>query len=138
MIEKTARLDGNFHVGSQPELDDLSALQDDGFEMIINNRPDAEEAGQPTDAAMERECADLGLDYAHVPIGRGISPADVAAEREALDRAKGRKTFAFCRSGTRSTLVWALAEHDAGRDVGELRDRAQAAGYSLDPVNHLL
>ncbi|MCJ8191096.1 TIGR01244 family sulfur transferase [Sphingomicrobium aestuariivivum] len=138
MILKKVSLDGEFHVGSQIALDDVEALKGEGFAMIINNRPDHEVDDQPTAVELEEACKAAGLKYAHIPIGRGISPADVAAECAALDEAGGAKTFAFCRSGTRSTLMWALAHHDKGRPVAELRDKAQDAGYSLDPISHLL
>ena len=138
MALTTNALDDDFHVGPQIMPSDVDALREAGFEMIINNRPDGEEQGQPSDEAIEAAAREAGLDYAHVPLGRGMGPADIEAERAALDRAKGKKTFAYCRSGTRSTLLWAAAEHEAGRDVAELRNSAEAAGYSLDPIEHLL
>ncbi|MCJ7421238.1 TIGR01244 family sulfur transferase [Sphingomicrobium astaxanthinifaciens] len=138
MILKKVPLDGDFHVGSQMGLDDVETLRAEGYGMVICNRPDHEEEDQPTAAALEAACKDAGIRFAHVPIGRGISPADVAAECEALDAAGDAKTFAFCRSGTRSTLLWALAHHERGRPIADLRETAAEAGYSLDPINHLL
>ncbi|MCM8558018.1 TIGR01244 family sulfur transferase [Sphingomicrobium sediminis] len=138
MILKKVELDTNFHVGTQAELSDIEALKAAGFEMIINNRPDGEVDGQPTSGEIAAAAEAAGLDYAHVPITHGISPSDVKAEIEALEKAGARKTYAFCRSGTRSTMLWALAHHEQGRDIDELRAKAEAAGYSLTPINHLL
>ncbi|WP_265587393.1 TIGR01244 family sulfur transferase [Sphingomicrobium arenosum] len=138
MILKRVALDGDFHVGSQMGLDDVETLKAEGFTMVINNRPDHEVDDQPSAADLETACKAAGMEYAHVPISRGISPADVAAECAAIEKAGSAKTFAFCRSGTRSTLLWALAHHEKGRSIDELKEKASEAGYSLDPINHLL
>ena len=138
MILSKSKLDDHFYVGTQMTVADVEVMKQDGFEMIINNRPDDEEDGQPTDAELREAAEKAGMAYVHVPIGRGLGPSDVAAEREALEMAKGKKTFAFCRTGTRSTLIWAAACHEEGTDADTLRAKAEAAGYSLDPIQHLL
>ena len=56
---------------------------------------------------------------------------------EALDKAQG-KVLAFCRSGTRSTLLWALAQASRGEDPASLAATAQAAGYNLSPIASML
>lgn len=132
------KLEEGFHVGPQITPDEVAQLADAGFGFIINNRPDLEEDGQPTGADIHAAAAAAGMGYAHVPVERGISPAEVDAETEALEEAGTRRVFAFCRSGTRSTLLWALARHGQGRDNDDLRAAAEAAGYSLDPIEHLL
>ena len=58
--------------------------------------------------------------------------------REALDRAGDSPVLAYCRSGTRSTLLWALAEASAGADPAMLAEAAAGAGYDLAPVAPLL
>jgi uncharacterized protein (TIGR01244 family) len=57
---------------------------------------------------------------------------------EALNRAGEGKVLAYCRSGTRSTLLWSLAEASKGRDPEELAECAAGAGYDLAPVRALL
>ena len=132
------KLDEDFHVGPQITPGDVAELAEQGFGFIINNRPDVEEDGQPTGADIHEAAKEAGLGYAHVPVERGISPAEVEAEADALVEAGDAKVFAFCRSGTRSALLWALAQRADGRDTDELRAKAEAAGYSLDPIQHLL
>ncbi len=117
------------------ELEEARRL---GVTMVVNNRPDGEELGQPNSAEMERAACAAGLDYRHIPIARGIGPADVDAMRAALHDAGVGKVLAFCKSGTRSTLAWAVARRQDGADRAELERCAEKAGYSLAPVSHLL
>ena len=78
--------------------------------MIVNNRPDGEEPGQPLGADDRgRGRSGWASHIAPIPIMRGIGPADVEAMQDAMPRCGDGKLLAFCRSGTRSTLAWALA-----------------------------
>ena len=74
--------------------------------MLVNNRPDGEEPGQPLAREIEAAAAEAGIAYRFVPIIRGIGPADVEAMQKALREAGDGKLLAFCRSGTRSALAW--------------------------------
>jgi sulfide:quinone oxidoreductase len=100
------------------------------FRTIINNRPDAEEPGQPTSAEIEVEASRLGLDYIHLPVVPG-KITDEEAERfgEVIARRKG-PVLAFCRTGTRAAALWALSQ-SGKRSVDEILKTAAAAGYDL-------
>jgi uncharacterized protein (TIGR01244 family) len=63
----------------------------------------------------------------------GFSGSQVDAMAAILADAP-RPLLAYCRSGTRSTLLWALAEAQRGSDPDALADAAAAAGYDLAPV----
>ncbi len=91
--------------------------------MVVNNRPDGEEPGQPLAADIEAAAEAAGISYRHVPIIRGIGPADVAAMRDALRAAGDGQTLAFCRSGNRSALGLG-PRHARGRRFGG-GDRAE-------------
>jgi uncharacterized protein (TIGR01244 family) len=67
-----------------------------------------------------------------------MGPADVQAMRQAMQDAGAGKLLAFCRSGNRSTLAWAVACHEEGVPPEELERAAEGAGFSLAPVRHLL
>ena len=131
-------LDETTLVAGQITLDDLAEARRLGVTVVVNNRPDDEEPGQPTSAAIEAACTELGLTYRHIPIARGIGPAEVQATQDALHAAADGKLLAYCRSGTRSTLAWALARHEDGARTEELTKAAEQAGYSLKPIEHLL
>lgn len=115
---------------------DVTVIAAQGVTAIVNNRPDHEEPGQPTAAEIGAAAEAAGLAYRHIPIAGGLSPEQVAAMAEALD---GGTTLAFCKSGTRSTYLWALAAHGRGGDGAEIMAQAAAAGYDLSPLrSHLL
>jgi len=94
---------------------DVAAAQAAGVVAVVNNRPDGEEPGQPTSAQIESAVRAAGLDYHHIPVAGGIGPDQVAAMAAAMDSAMERgKLLAFCRSGTRSTWLWAMAARSRG------------------------
>ena len=106
--------------------------------MIINNRPDFEDSGQPHSADIEEAAAKAGIAYRFVPVLRGIGPGDVESMVEALAEAGAGKTLAFCRSGTRSAYVSALAHRAMGVDREEVERRLTNAGFDPAPIQHLL
>jgi uncharacterized protein (TIGR01244 family) len=104
-----------------------------GVVLIINNRPDGEEPGQPTNAEVEAAARAAGADYVHIPVVGRPTPEQARAQAAAVAGAKG-PVLAFCRSGTRSITAWALGEAAGGRDPAELARLAAGAGYDLAPV----
>jgi uncharacterized protein (TIGR01244 family) len=129
-------LDDEVMVGGQIAADAMPALAGQGVTMIVNNRPDHEEPGQPLSSEIEAAALAAGLDYRHIPVAGGLSPERIEQMRQALDEAEG-KVLAFCKSGTRSTWLWALAR--AGREDAEtLIGKAAAAGYDLEPLRAYL
>ena len=132
------QLDEKTFVDGEIGPGDLAEVKALGVTMVVNNRPDGEDADQPTSAEIEAAARAAGLDYRHVPIARGMGPSDVEAMREAIHAAGDGKLLAFCRSGNRSTLAWAIARNEDGTSRDELQRCAEGAGFSLDPVAHLL
>lgn len=124
------KIDERISVSPQIDPADVTELAAQGFAAIINNRPDGEEAGQPEGAAVRLVAETMGMAYTAVPVAGGFSHAQIDAMRAALDAAAG-PVLAFCRSGTRSTNLWALAEAKAGGDADEIVAKAAAAGYDL-------
>ncbi len=133
----TGRLEDRIWVAGQIGPEDVAAAAKDGVTLIVNNRPDGEEPGQPAGAEIEAAARAAGLGYRHIPVGGPIRPDQVAAMAEALDIAAEGKLLAFCKSGTRSTYLWALARRSQGADGEGLIDRAAQAGYDLSPLRPL-
>lgn len=131
------RIDERTLVAGQIRPEELKALKSEGVAMIVNNRPDGEEPGQPTAAEMEAAARAAGLGYRHIPAAGGFSAAQVQAMAEALEAADGQ-VLAFCKSGTRSTWLWALARAERGDSLQDLAARAAAAGYDLTPIRGYL
>ena len=132
------QLDDKTLVDGQIAPADVAALKTLGVTMIVNNRPDGEDVGQPTSDEIEAAATAAGIEYRHVPIARGMGPSDVEAMRDALHAAGEGKIFAYCRSGNRSTLAWAVAKNEDGVPREELERCAEGAGFTLGPVAHLL
>ncbi|HTK57401.1 MAG TPA: TIGR01244 family sulfur transferase [Sphingomicrobium sp.] len=132
------QLDDKTLVNGQIGPEDVPALKEIGVTLIVNNRPDGEDAGQPQSDDIEAAAKAAGIDYRHIPIARGMGPSDVEAMREAIHSASNGKLFAFCRSGNRSTLAWAIAKSEDGVPSEELHRQANQAGFDLGPVAHLL
>jgi uncharacterized protein (TIGR01244 family) len=117
---------------------DIPAIKAAGFVAIVNNRPDDEEAGQPSGDAIRAAAEDHGLAYTAVPVTHaGFSHPQLDAMAAALASAGG-PVLAYCRSGTRSCNLWALAEAKAGGDPDALAAAGAAAGYDLTGVRPLL
>lgn len=114
----------------QIAVEDLPAIAAMGVRRIVNNRPDGEEFGQPTSADMEAAVRAQGLDYVHAPVAGMPGPDAVGAVATALDA--GEPVLMYCRSGTRSTIAWALAMRALDRaEPDDIREAAAKAGYDL-------
>ena len=132
------KLDDMISVSPQIHLDDVARAAALGFTTIVNNRPEGESADQTGGDAIAAAAEAAGLGYVAIPITPGgFGQADVAAMRAALETAPG-PVLAYCRSGTRSTLLWALARAAAGDDAATLAAKAETAGYDLAPIRHML
>ncbi|MDP3405561.1 MAG: TIGR01244 family sulfur transferase [Brevundimonas sp.] len=120
-------------VSPQVSPDDLADLAGAGVRVLVSHRPDGEEPGQPSAHNMAGAAAAAGLRFVHIPVS---GMPDAAAVSQTADVLKtlgtGEAILMFCRSGTRSTVAWALAMRALGRgEPDELRAAAAAAGYDL-------
>ena len=128
------RLSDGISVGPQLQPGDMAIIAAEGFQCVINNRPDGEEPGQPTSDQMESAALAAGLDYLHFPVW-GMpdeQSVDALAQRLANGQSTTARTAMFCRSGTRSAILWAMAATRSGAVTpDEARTAAAAAGYDL-------
>jgi len=132
------QLDEKVMVSGQVAPHEVAGLAAQGVTMLVNNRPDGEEPGQPLAGEIEDAAAQAGIGYRFVPIVRGIGPADVEVMQEALRETGDGKLLAFCRSGTRSALAVALAKRDEGASADEVIRQLNQAGFDHGPIAHLL
>ena len=126
-------------VAPQISVDDVAEAQAQGVTMIVDNRPDDEEPGQVNGAQIEAAALKAGIDYIAVPVAHGgFAPWQLDGMAQALEQAGDGKLLAYCRSGTRSTLLWALTRARAGDHPDVLAAQAAAAGYDISPVRQIM
>lgn len=127
------KLDEKLLVCGQITPEDIDQAASAGVRLIINNRPDDEEPGQPLSADLKAKADALGIAYRHIPISGGnFDEASVADFGDALASADGL-TLAFCRTGTRATTLWALSQAGS-RPTAAILSAANAAGYDLSQL----
>lgn len=128
----------DFAVAPQIALADLATAKAQGVGLIVNNRPDGEDPSAPTAADVAQEAERLGLACINLPVAPGQFEASYLPALNDAIAAHPGKVLAYCRSGTRSTHLWALARAQAGDDADELIAAAAGAGYDLTPLRPTL
>ena len=131
------RINDHVSVSGQIYPEDVATLKSLGFVAIVNNRPDDESPDQPAGADIEAAAKAAGLAYHAIPLGReGVSP-DLVERTKAVIEGSDGPVFCFCRSGTRSTTLWALSQ--AGEtDAADIISQAAEAGYDMSHLAGIL
>lgn len=130
-------LTDRFAVAPQIAVGDVAEIAAAGFGFIVNNRPEGEQPGQPDGEDIETAALAAGLGYLAIPVDHGGFSAEQVAALSAL-MASDRRILAFCRSGTRSAMLWALALASRGGAVDDIAGAAGAAGYDVRPLEPLM
>lgn len=126
------RVSPNFAVSAQLTPEDVSRAAAEGFRSIINNRPEGESGDQTSGAEIAAAAAAAGLKYYEAPFKGAPPPNVVSQTAEILEKAPG-PVLAYCRTGTRSVMAWAMAQALEGAlTPDEIVAKASAAGYDLD------
>jgi uncharacterized protein (TIGR01244 family) len=109
-----------------------------GFALVVNNRPEGEAEDQTPGPAIAEAVRAAGMDYRAIPVfPGGFDEGQVRAMADALAQAGG-PVLAYCRSGTRSTLLWSLAQALNGRAPDTITQDAAGAGYDVTAIRPLL
>jgi len=129
------RVTDSLFVSPQINAADIDAAAGQGITLIVNNRPDGEEGGQPANADLAAIAESKGIKWAAIPVTPGqLSFEAVETMGFALRDAEG-PVLAFCRSGTRSCTLWALSEAlTQGRTTEDILTHASQAGYDLSDM----
>ena len=130
-MQGPVKINDQLSVAGQITADEVAALKSQGFAAIINNRPDNEEPGQPSMAAVKATAEKAGLQYFFQPVTTSsIKKADVVAFHNALGRGT-KPILAYCRSGTRCYLLWGLSQ-TMFENASPLQIVARAAQQGFD------
>ncbi|HOX68202.1 MAG: TIGR01244 family sulfur transferase [Burkholderiaceae bacterium] len=126
-------LTGELSVAPQIAAADMQAVADAGFRSVICNRPDGEGADQPTCDELERAAVERGLQLRYLPAESGKVTDEQGAEFGALMAELPKPVLAFCRTGMRSTTMWALSQ--AGKmPLPQIIELSSKAGFDLKGV----
>ncbi|QUS35540.1 TIGR01244 family sulfur transferase [Falsirhodobacter algicola] len=130
-------LTDSYAVSPQIEPEDFAAIRAAGYTTVINNRPDGEIPDELQSQAMRKAAEEAGLTFIDNPvIGGALTEGNVDAQRTAIDAAEG-PVLAYCASGNRSSVVWALA-HAGEIPADELIERPAQYGYQLAHLRPML
>lgn len=125
------KLTDQLSVSSQVAVENISKLADLGFKSVICNRPDKESDDQPVMLEIENAVKSAGLSWQHQPVISGkINDQDVE-DFSKLIESLPKPIFAFCRTGTRCSILWALSQAN-NMSVEEILDTTAKAGYNLN------
>jgi len=126
-----------FAVSPQLEPGDMQQIAEAGFSTVICNRPDGEEPHQPTLASVREAAEASGIAFHYIPVSGGEFPeVAIKAFAKVREEADG-KVLAFCRTGTRSITLDALANIE-NATADERIGRARRAGYDLTSLRERL
>lgn len=132
------KLEEGIFASPQIAVSDIAQARELGVTLVINNRPEGESPDQTPGSDIEAAARAAGMDYLYIPVTHaGFSEGQVKAMADALARNQG-PVLAYCRSGTRSTLLWSLAEASRGRNVDDIATAAACGGYDVAPIRQLM
>ena len=134
---KFAKINNELTVSDQITIEDLKEIHAQGYKTIFCNRPDHESDGQLDFSSIEKEAQNLGIKAIHQPvIGGQISDDDITQFGCYFEEAQ-KPIFAYCRTGTRCSTLWALS-HARKLSIDEILAKTQSAGYDLSPLRDRL
>lgn len=132
-MAEVRKLTENIYVAPQLNAADVAEIDGMSFRSILCNRPDNEQEGQPGYESIRQQADALGMAIEFQPVnGSLISDQDIDDFAENLQNLP-MPVLAYCRTGTRCTVLWALSQ--AGhRSIDEILQIAASAGYSLEAL----
>ncbi|WP_299376485.1 TIGR01244 family sulfur transferase [uncultured Tateyamaria sp.] len=131
------KITDQYYVAPQVDPADMVDVAAAGITTVICNRPDAEVPPAFQADAVEAAARAAGLDFVVLPLThQTMTPENVAKQAQAAGAAGG-PVLAYCASGTRSTVIWCLAQ--AGTmATDEILSTARQGGYDLDAMRPTL
>ncbi|KEJ90179.1 TIGR01244 family sulfur transferase [Sulfitobacter donghicola] len=126
-----------YFVAPQISPDQMAALKEAGITRILCNRPDEEVPPTLSAAAMQAAALEAGLEFAVQPLTHATMNEEVVAHNRSIGAEQDGVTLAYCASGTRSSIAWALGQ--AGKQsADDILAATHAAGYDLENIRPYL
>lgn len=135
-----AKISDRFSTTGQIVPEDMEQVAADGFKTVINNRPDGEGGPeQPTSDACRAAAEDAGLTYHYIPMTMQGMSMELLGDFHRAVADSPQPVLAHCKSGARSTALWALTEACYNeREIDDVLDDAKRAGYDLSGLRPML
>ena len=135
---KPVYIDANYFVSPQISVDDINWLAETGFVKIICNRPDGEVSQDLKTEVIGASARAAGLTFDILPLTQQTMHAkNIKAQLDLVSDVEGA-VLAYCATGTRCTVVWALSQ-SGRRGADEILKITKQAGYNLEGLRpHLL
>ncbi|MCR9108791.1 TIGR01244 family sulfur transferase [Marivita sp. XM-24bin2] len=126
-----------YSVSPQIDPEDAAAIKAAGVTTVICNRPDAEVPPSHQSDTMRVAMEAAGLRFEVLPITHQTMTPDRVAQQAALVDASEGPVLAYCASGTRCSIIWALSQ--AGQQsADDILDAVAKAGYDLSGLRPTL
>ena len=124
-------IDKNYHVSPQIEPDQISDIADKGFVRVICNRPDLEVPPSLRSSIMADLATKAKIEFHTLELTHEtMTPENILKQRKIFTDANG-PVLAYCASGTRCSVIWALGEAISGTNINYILEKTLAAGYNL-------
>lgn len=124
------QLEENLRTCGQLTADQIRELAAQGVKTLIFNRPDQEEADQPSTLELQKLAESLGMQWVHQPVISGQVTDEQGVEFGRIYAAAAKPVVAFCRTGARCGCLWALSRKDQ-QSGQELVTQLQQAGFDM-------
>ena len=120
----------NLSISPQILVNEMEAVAQAGFKAIICNRPDGEGPDQPSFKEIEAAAQHHGLQARYLPAETGkVSDQDGHTFGQLLQSLPG-PILAYCRTGMRSTTMWALSQAGA-MPLPQILEAGQKVGFDM-------
>ena len=126
-------IERSLSVAPQITATELAELKLAGYRAIICNRPDGEGADQPLFAEIAYAAQAVGLEAHYLPAESGKVSDEQGIAFGKLFDSLPKPVLAYCRTGMRSTTMWALSQASS-QPLPQLLDTAKKAGFDLTGV----
>ncbi|WP_417694773.1 TIGR01244 family sulfur transferase [Roseibium sp.] len=131
------KINEDLTVSPQITLTDVAQIAALGYKSLICNRPDDEDPGQLSFDEVAAAAKSAGLEVRHQPVASGMVLDEDGSAFQDLMAELPKPVFAYCRSGTRCTILWSLSQ-SGQKPVNEILEAAGRAGYNMAGIAHRL
>lgn len=127
------KVTASLSVSPQITQADIPTIISQGYKTLICNRPDNEGEDQINVAEIENLVSEQGMRCYYLPVTPGkVSVADAEAMHQLLTSCE-QPVLAYCRTGMRSILLWALYQANSNEASSDaLKKHAKQIGYDLE------